>query len=68
MSQHAANVVDFAAYRALRDRRLPVAHAIAYDVMQTGPVFALPVMLPVMIGWLPVWMAGVAISGGTADE
>jgi hypothetical protein len=53
-SQLAENVVDFAAYRARRDQRLP-PHAAANDA-PWGPVFmlAVPVMIPIF-GWMPVW-------------
>jgi hypothetical protein len=67
MSQQAANVVDFSAYRARRHQYSPPT-VNPYAMMPGGSFFAMPVLLPVMIGWLPVWMASVAVAGGAADE
>jgi hypothetical protein len=67
MSRQAADIVDFAAYRARCNQDSALAPMIPYDMMLSRPAFAMPVLLPVVIGWLPMWMAGVAIAAGTAD-
>jgi hypothetical protein len=52
-SQEAANVVDFAAYRARRNCGSPSGSA--GDATQGVFMFAaLPIMIP-MFAWIPVW-------------
>lgn len=68
MVQHASNIVDFVAYRSRRSRRALPLEALPSAIMQGMPSFALPVLMPVMVGWLPVWMPGVVIAGQATDE
>lgn len=67
MTQQTANVVDFSAYRERRQAR-SLAEA-SHGFLQGGWIFAVPVAMPVMVAWLPVWTtAGADCSHGTEDE
>jgi hypothetical protein len=64
-SQQAENVVDFAAYRARRDRRLSCAAA---DHAPYGAfMFAMPVMIPI-VAWMPVWASANVARGESLSE
>jgi hypothetical protein len=66
MTQQTANVIDFTAYRAQRNRHPPVVPTIPYDLAQGGFTFAIPVLMPMVIAWLPIWSMGTL--AGTPDE
>jgi hypothetical protein len=67
MTQQAANVIDFTAYRAQRTRRSPVVPTIPYNFAQGEFTFAIPVLMPMVIAWLPIWSMAV-FSAGTPNE
>lgn len=66
MVQHASNVVDFAAYRSRRGALLP--QTLPSAILQGVPAFAVPVLLPIMVGWIPMWVVGVAIAKRANNE
>ena len=67
MTQQAANVIDFAAYRAQRAQHAPLVPMTPYDLAQSGLLFAMPILMPIVIAWLPIWSMA-AFSGGVSDE
>jgi hypothetical protein len=67
MTQQAANVIDFTAYRARRVQHSPLIPMIPYDFGQSGLLFAMPVLMPIVIVWLPIWSMAT-FSGGMSDE
>jgi hypothetical protein len=67
MTRQAANVIDFTAYRAQRAQRSPLAPMVPYDLGQNGLLFAMPILMPIVIAWLPIWSMAT-ISGGISDE
>jgi hypothetical protein len=67
MTQQAANVIDFTAYRERRAQCSPVVPMIPYDPAQGGLLFAMPVLMPIVIAWLPIWSMA-AFSSGRSDE
>jgi len=68
MNQQAANVVDLGAYRARRTRYAISTPSSAFGAAPAGHFMAIPVLLPVMIGWLPVWVPGLAVSDDAVDQ
>jgi hypothetical protein len=67
MTQQAANVIDFAAYRARRAQHWPLVPMFPYDLGQSGLLFAIPVLMPIVIAWLPIWSMAT-FSDGISDE
>ena len=68
MVSRAPNVIDLASYRERRGHHEAPAQALPFDAMQGGSVFVMPVLLPVMFGWFPVWVVGAFVNCRTADE
>ena len=66
MTQQAANVIDFTAYRARRAQHPPLVPMIPY-LGQSGLLFAMPVLMPIVIAWLPIWSMAT-FSGDMSDE
>ena len=67
MSQQAANVIDFAAYRERRAQHLPSVSMSPCDLGPKGLLFAMPVLMPIVIAWLPIWSMAT-FSGGLSGE
>ena len=67
MTQQTANVIDFAAYRARRTRHSLAVPTMPYTPAQAGLTLAMPVLMPMVIAWLPIWSMA-AFSAGTPDE
>jgi len=67
MTQQTANVIDFTAYRTRRIQHSPLPAMIPSDLAQNGLLFAVPVLMPIVIAWLPVWSMAV-LSTGASDE
>jgi hypothetical protein len=64
-TQQAENVIDFAAYRARRDRTPPF---VAVDEWPYGAfMFAMPIMI-LVIAWMPVWTSPNALRGESLSE
>jgi hypothetical protein len=66
MSEPATNIIDFSAYRAVHARPQSRA-ATCPNPMQNTFVFAAPVLMPVLVAWLPVWSM-TALLAGTSTE
>jgi hypothetical protein len=64
-SQQAENVVDFAAYRARRHRRL--SYAAVDDAPYGAFMFAMPIMIPI-VAWMPVWTSANVARGEGLSE
>ena len=67
MTQQAANVIDFAAYRARRAQHASLVPMTPYDLAQSGLLFAMPVLMPIVIAWLPIWSMAT-FAGGISNE
>ena len=67
MTQQAANVIDFTAYRARRAQRSALAPMVPYDLGQSGLLFAIPILMPIVIAWLPIWSMAT-FSDGISNE
>jgi len=67
MTQQAAKAIDFSAYRTRRIQQSPLPAMIPSDLVQNRLVFAVPVLMPIVIAWLPVWSIA-ALSTGASDE
>lgn len=67
MNQQAVNVVDLAAYRERRNQHFASGPS-AFLPTQPAHFLPFPVMLPVIVGWFPVWMPGVALAGDAVDR
>jgi hypothetical protein len=67
MTQRAANIIDFSAYRARRAQHAPFVPMMPHDPRQSGFVFAMPVLMPFVIAWLPMWSMATC-AGDAADE
>jgi len=68
MQQQATNVIDFTAYRRRREEERALPTPYPFYFVQGPSAFAVPVLMPMMIAWLPIWgMAGTALSSRVAD-
>jgi len=67
MTEQAANVIDLATYRTRRVQHSPLSAMTPSDLIQNRLVFAVPVLMPIVIAWLPVWSM-TALSAGASDE
>lgn len=62
-----AEIIDLGAYRARRSR---TTLGMSPASLVTNPwVMAVPVFMPLMVAWLPVWTSANALAAaGTTDE
>jgi len=67
MTQQTAKVIDFTAHRARRLDHSRLTAMIPHNFEQSSLVFAVPVLMPVVIAWLPIWSMA-AFSTGAPDE
>jgi hypothetical protein len=67
VTQEAPNVIDLSAYRPRRGQHSPHAPATPSGFVQDVWVLAVPVLMPVVIAWLPIWSV-TAVSAGASDE
>jgi len=67
MTQRAENIIDFAAYRTRRLQHSLLPAMVPSDLLQNRFVFAVPVLMPVVIAWLPIWSIA-ALSTSASDE
>jgi hypothetical protein len=66
-TEQTAEIVDLGAYRARRSQSLPGMSPAA--LAPSRWFMAVPVFMPLMITWVPVWRpADAAHAGGTRDE
>jgi len=67
MTQRAENVIDLAAYRTRRVQHSLLPEMIPSDLLQNRLMFAVPVLMPIVVAWLPVWSMAV-LSTSAPDE
>jgi hypothetical protein len=67
MTQQSQNVIDLNAYRARRGQHSPHLPTTPSNFAQDVWVLAVPVLMPVVIAWLPIWSMA-AVPAGTSDE
>jgi len=68
MSEQAVNVVDLASYRASHPPRVALTSPLADELISAGHFFTIPLLLPMMIGWVLFWMPAVAAAYRIADR
>jgi hypothetical protein len=67
MTQQTANIIDFTAYRERHAQQSPRVQMISHDLGPSALLFAIPVLMPFVIAWLPIWSMA-AFSGGLSDD
>lgn len=67
MTQQASNVIDLKTYRARRGQQSPLSSATSSHLVQSKWVLAVPVLMPVLVAWLPIWSIE-AVSPSVSDE
>lgn len=63
MNPQAANVIDFLAYRARRLQHSSLTATTHHEFAQNRLVFAVPVLMPIVVAWLPMWSMAAILSG-----